>query len=77
MFKPNLIYSQICIVYLSVWLPHNQFWAILERAARLKAFLYIRPKGHWEPRKEIGSLGLVEHLVAFEWATFRFCLDKF
>ena len=30
----------------------------------------IRPDGHWEPRKTVGSLTPAEHLVGFEPGTF-------
>ena len=33
--------------------------------------------GHWEPRNEVGSKSPAEHLVWFEWKTFRFSLRRF
>ena len=37
--------------------------------------LHFRPKGHWEPRIEAGSLSPAEHLVGFEPGTFQFLLQ--
>ena len=31
----------------------------------ITVFELFRPKGHWEPCSEVGSLSLVEHLVGF------------
>ena len=41
----------------------------------ITAFLHIRPEGHREPRNEVGSLSPAEHLVGFEWGTFRYFLQ--
>ena len=38
----------------------------------ITAILYFRPKGHQEPRNEVGSLSPAERLVGFEPGTFRF-----
>ena len=35
----------------------------------ITAFVQFRPKGHREPRNEIGSLSPAEHLVGFEPGT--------
>ena len=35
-------------------------------------FFKFRPKGHWGPRNEVGSLNPTEHLVEFEPETFLF-----
>ena len=34
--------------------------------------LHIQPKGHRQPRNEVGSLSSGKHLVGFEWGTFWF-----
>ena len=39
-------------------------------------FLHFRPEGHREPRNEVGSLSLAEHLVGFEPGTFQFLLQR-
>ena len=42
------------------------------------AYVHIRPKGHREPRNEVGSLSPAERLAGFEPGTFRFlfqCLN--
>ena len=38
----------------------------------ITAYVHIRPEGHWEPRKEVGSLSPAERLVDFVPGTFRF-----
>ena len=39
-------------------------------------FTFFEPRvGHWEPRKEVGSLSPTERLVGFEPGTFRFLLQ--
>ena len=37
--------------------------------------LHSRPEGHQEPRNEVESLSLVEHLLGFEPGTLRFLLQ--
>ena len=43
----------------------------------ITAFVQFRPKGHREPRNEVGSLSPADRLVGFEAGTFRFCNDLF
>ena len=38
----------------------------------ITVFQGIQPKGHWEPRKKVGSLSPDEHLLGFEPGTFQF-----
>ena len=38
----------------------------------ITTFELIRPEGHREPRNEVGSPSLAEHLAGFEPGTFRF-----
>ena len=42
----------------------------------ITAFLQFQPKGHREPRTEVGSLSLAERLVGFEPKTFRLQLQR-
>ena len=48
----------------------------LTHAMYIAVFLHIRPKGHREPRSEVGSLSPAEHLMIFEPGTFRFLLQR-
>ena len=36
----------------------------------ITAFVQVRPKGHWEPHNEVGSLSLAKCSVGFELGTF-------
>ena len=38
----------------------------------ITVFLQFRPKGHWDPHNEVGSLSLAERLERFEPGTFWF-----
>ena len=60
-------------IFLSaIWLPTVQPHSPDVNHCHLFKF---RPEGHWEPRKEVGSLGLVEHLAGFKPDIFRFLLQ--
>ena len=42
----------------------------------ITAFVHVWPESHREPRNEVGSLSLPEHLAGFELGTFRFWLQR-
>ena len=59
----------------SIWLPKANFEPLSKRDSLvhtmlITAFLRFRPEGHREPRNEVGSLSLTEHLAGFESGTF-------
>ena len=41
----------------------------------ITAFVQVWPKGHREPRNEVGSLSSTDRLLGFEPGTFRFWLE--
>ena len=55
-------------------LCHSQ-GASLSNQMLITAYVHIRPKGHWEPHSEVGSLSLTECLAGFEPGTFQFLLQ--
>ena len=47
----------------------------LTKPTLITVFVHTRPKGHQEPRNEVGSLSPAERLVGFELGTFQFLLQ--
>ena len=60
-------------------LPHGQLTATVEGATPLTMLItafgyWFQLEGHREPRKEVGSQILDEHLVNFELGSFQFSM---
>ena len=70
------IYLKPSFLLIAIWVPNSHLWAIIEgdsliHPMLITLFLHIRPKGHWEPHSEVGSLSPAER-VGIEPGTFRF-----
>ena len=68
------IYTFFFNCYLAVPRPtlgHSQGGS-LTNPMLITAFVQVRPKSHWEPHNEVGSLTPAKCLAGFEPGTFRF-----
>ena len=61
-YTPEIMKREGAIVFFltAIWLPNGQLWAIIEEKSHSAdvnhCILHFRPKGHREPRNEVGSL---------------------
>ena len=64
--KKQLLMALLFLFLTGIQLLPHQLRASLTHYILISAFLQLWPKGHWEPRNEVGFLSLAEQVVGFE-----------